>query len=50
MLGDVKLAGNAGVVIVSVDNPCNADFVAAGTQEQMLKQNGVNVHVTVNGK
>lgn len=49
-LGNFQNAHGGGNVIVSVDNPCNADFIAAGPQEQMLKQNGVNVNVTVNGK
>jgi hypothetical protein len=49
-LGNFQNAHGGGNVIVSVDNPCNADFIGAAAQEAMLKQNGVNVHVTVNGK
>lgn len=49
-LGNFQNAHGGGNVIVTVDNPCNADFVAAATQEAMLKQSGVNARVTVNGR
>lgn len=48
-LGNFQKA-HGGNAIVTVDNPCNADFIGAAPQETMLKQNGVNVNVTVNGK
>ena len=49
-LGNFQNAHGGGNTIVSVDNPCNADFIGAAPQEAMLQQKGVNAHVTVNGK
>jgi hypothetical protein len=49
-LGNFQNARGGGNAIVTVDNPCNADFVDAADQQAMLNQNGVNARVTVNGK
>ncbi|MGX1957392.1 hypothetical protein [Serratia proteamaculans] len=36
--------------ISSIDNPCNTPFISKKDQDEKLKNKGINISVTVNGK